>query len=65
MDKAFLHDLILDSECQMSEAIDIICDKRQKLMRGNEKLLLMDIYALCGTIKNLAEEMQEKLGEYI
>ena len=65
MDKAFVHDLILDSENQMSECIDLICDKRLKLMKGNERFLLMDIYALCGTLKNLAEEMQEKIGELI
>ena len=65
MDKTFLHDCILDCENQMCECVELISHKRAKLTTGNIKLISMDIYALCGTLKNLAEEMQEKIGEEI
>lgn len=62
---SFIHDNLLDTENQMSECVDLLCNTRHGINSTNAISRLKQINTICEDIKNLAEELQEKANESI
>lgn len=59
-DISFIHDFLLDTENQMSECMDLLCNTRYGINGTNAISRLKQIDSICEDIKSLAEELQEK-----